>query len=190
MFRNILMAAPFMVAAGFAQAIEAPPAMKAFVENDVAVWANEAAVMDAVRAQNAVHADMTQARIDALDLEWRAQVGSDAKPLIDAVLGNPLSAFLKSQVDASGGQITEIFVMDAHGLNVASSGVTSDYWQGDEAKFQKTFLAGTGAMFVDDIELDESTQTYLGQVSIALTDPDTGEVIGAMTIGLNAQMFF
>jgi len=93
-------------------------------------------------------------------------------------------------VEASGGQITEVFVMDAHGLNVASSGVTSDYWQGDEAKFQKTFLAGTGAMFVDDIELDESTQTYLGQVSIVLTDPDTGAVIGAMTIGLNAQMFF
>ena len=190
MIRTILMAAPFLVVASLAQGVEAPPAMKAFVETDVAVWAHDAAVMDAVRAQNAVHADMTQARIDTLDLEWRAQVGSHVTPLIDTVLGNPLSAYLRSKVEASGGQITEIFIMDAHGLNVASSGVTSDYWQGDEDKFQKTFLAGTGAMFVDDIELDESTQTYLGQVSIVLTDPDTGAVIGAMTIGLNAQMFF
>ena len=68
--------------------------------------------------------------------------------------------------------------------------MTSDYWQGDEAKVQKTFGAGAGAVFVDEIELDESTQTYQGQVSFALTDPASGEVIGAVTIGLAASAFY
>jgi hypothetical protein len=45
--------------------------------------------------------------------------------------------------------ITEMFVMDAKGLNVGQSDVTSDYWQGDEAKWQKTYGAGPGVVFVD-----------------------------------------
>ena len=80
--------------------------------------------------------------------------------------------------------------MDEHGLNVASSGVTPDYWQVDEAEFQKAYGMGPDGVFVDEIEFDESTQSYQGQVSISLKDPDTGELIGAMTIGLNAELFF
>ncbi len=38
--------------------------------------------------------------------------------------------------------MTEVFVMDARGLNVAASDVTSDYWQGDEEKFSETFPKG------------------------------------------------
>jgi hypothetical protein len=117
-------------------------------------------------------------------------VGTGNQPLIQKVMSAPLSAFLSEQVAASQGRINELFVMDLHGLNVASSGVTSDYWQGDEAKYQKTYQVGPNAIFVDAIEFDESTQSYLGQVSISLTDPDTGEVIGAMTIGLNAELFY
>ncbi len=80
--------------------------------------------------------------------------------------------------------------MDALGLNVAASGVTSDYWQGDEDKYSKSYGAGPGAVFVDAIEFDESSQSYQGQVSFSLTDPVTGQMIGAVTVGLNAEAFF
>lgn len=73
---------------------------------------------------------------------------------------------------------------------VQAGEVTSDYWQGDEAKFQKSFEMGPGAFFIDDIELGESRQTYRGQVSFAITDPASGDVVGAITIGLNAAAFF
>ncbi|MEP0701455.1 MAG: hypothetical protein ABJC67_08925, partial [Lentilitoribacter sp.] len=106
------------------------------------------------------------------------------------VMTRDLSVFLGQQVEASGGRITEIFVMDALGLNVAASDVTSDYWQGDEAKYSESYGAGPGAVFVDAVEFDESAQSYQGQVSVSLTDPATGEVVGAMTIGLNAEAFF
>lgn len=190
MFRTIILSAPLIIAASLVQAVEAPPAMRAFVEADIMSWAQSAQVIDAVNAQNTQTAGTSEEQILALDTEWRAQVGKASQPLISDVMGRDLSAFLAEQVAASGGRITEIFVMDAVGLNVAASDVTSDYWQGDEEKHSKTYGAGPGAVFVDAIEFDESAQSYQGQVSVSLTDPATGQVVGAMTIGLNAEAFF
>lgn len=190
MFRSLIISAPMVVAASFAQAVDAPPAMRAFVESEVMSWAMSPQVIAAVNEQNAVTAGTSEAQIIEWDNEWRSQVGQADQPRIDAVMSHELSAFLSEQVTASRGRITEIFVMDALGLNVASSGVTSDYWQGDEDKFTNSYGAGSGAVFVDAVEYDESAQTYQGQISISLTDPDNGEVVGAMTIGLNAEAFF
>ncbi len=60
----------------------------------------------------------------------------------------------------------------------------SDYWQGDEAKFQKSFGAGPDAVFVDIIEKDESSQALQSQASLTISD-DGGMPIGAITIGVN-----
>ncbi len=190
MFRSLILSAPLAVAASFAHAVDAPPAMRAFVESNIMSWAGSAQVIDAVTAQNAKTAGTSEAQILEWDADWRAQVGQADQPLISEVTGNALSAFLSEQVAASEGRITEIFVMDAVGLNVAASDVTSDYWQGDESKFTESFGAGPDAVFVDAVEFDESTQSYQGQISISLTDPASGEVVGAMTIGLNAEAFF
>lgn len=190
MFRKIILSAPLIVAASLAQAVDAPPAMRAFVEADIMSWAQSAQVIDAVNSQNTETAGSSEAQIIEWDTQWRAEVGQSDQPLIADVMGRDLSSFLSQQVDASEGRITEIFVMDALGLNVAASDITSDYWQGDEAKHSKSYGAGPNAVFVDAIEFDESAQSYQGQVSISLTDPATGEVVGAMTIGLNAEAFF
>ncbi|MFK7745284.1 MAG: hypothetical protein AB8B47_09520 [Roseobacter sp.] len=190
MFRTLFLSAPLVVAASLAQAVDAPPAMRAFVEADVMSWAHSDQVLSAIIAQNAETAGSSEAQILEWDGEWRSQVGQASKPLIDQVMGRDLSKFLSEKVSASGGRITEIFVMDALGLNVAASGVTSDYWQGDEAKYSESYGAGSGAVFVDAVEFDESSQSYQGQISVSLTDPATGEVVGAMTIGLNAEAFF
>lgn len=190
MIRKLLLAAPLVVAASFAHAVDSPPAMKAFVETDIMAWAQGAQIVDAINAQNGQTAGAGAAQIEEWDLQWRAEVGQGSQPLIGEVMGRPLSGFLAEQVAASGGRITEIFVMDAVGLNVASSGITSDYWQGDEDKHAKTYGAGPGVIFVDEVEFDESSQSYQGQISVSLTDPATGDVIGAMTIGLNAEAFF
>lgn len=76
---------------------------------------------------------------------------------------------------------------DNRGLNVAVSSLTSDMWQGDEAKFTKVFPNGAEGTLFGDVELDESTQTYQGQVSISITDPATREVIGTLTVGVSAD---
>ncbi|KPP89588.1 MAG: hypothetical protein HLUCCA08_09795 [Rhodobacteraceae bacterium HLUCCA08] len=162
-------------------------AMQAYLDAHVASWATDATLIDAIIAQNTANAGLTQADIDALDLAWRAEVGAADTPTITPVLSNPASDRLRAISAESGGAVTEIFIMDMHGLNVATSDVTSDYWQGDEAKFIETYGVGPGAVHFSEVELDESTQTYQAQISVTIVAPDTGDLIGAMTVGVNAE---
>jgi len=189
MFRAALFALPLTLTTP-AFAADAPPAMASYIEDELKAWINDAQIVAGITAQNATTSDLSEDEIIARDNVWRGEVGASDTPMIDGVVNTPLAGFLRDHVEKSQGRITEVFVMDSRGLNVASSGVTSDYWQGDEAKFQKTYDVGSGAVFVDEIELDESTQTYQGQASFAITDPASGAVIGAITVGLNAEAFF
>ena len=158
-----------------------------YVKANVETWLSDPVVIGAINEQNAAHAGLTQADIDALDKQWRAEVDAGAKPLIDKVMGNALSKFLADKQAEAGGMITEAFVMDNKGLNVGQSEITSDYWQGDEAKWQKTDPVGPGTIFVDGVDKDESTQRLQSQVSIAISDPATGQAIGAITLGIDVE---
>ena len=81
----------------------------------------------------------------------------------------------------------EIFVMDNLGANVAMTDKTSDYWQGDEAKFKESFKGGSGAVFVDDVEFDDSSQSYVVQVSVPVMDG--AKAIGSITISIDMDKF-
>lgn len=161
--------------------------VKKYVAAKVMSWLGDKVIIEAIKAQNAKNAALTEADILKLDKEWRAQVDAPSKPLIDSVMKNPLSAFLTAKKTESNGLLTEIFVMDDKGLNVGQSDVTSDYWQGDEAKWQKTFKVGPDTVFVDKVEKDESTQQLQVQVSVSIKDPETGKAIGAVTLGINVD---
>ena len=178
-----------VLAAGPLAAAEPGEAVRGYVQAQILPWAEEPAVIDALRAANELHAALTEAGIKGLDTAWQAEVGAPARPTIEPVLNNPLSDLLRARAGASQGAITEMFVMDDRGLNVAMTGVTSDFWQGDEAKFTETFGKGAGAIHVGEVELDESTQLFQIQVSFTLTDPATGLPVGAMTVALDAEQF-
>lgn len=184
---RIVLAAVFGIVATTASANEFGPAMEAFVDGQASTWASDPQIVAAIRAQNSHTSAYDQGQIDALDTQWRASVTTPQDALIASVLNSATSDYLRGMVEASGGTVAEIIVMDAKGLNVAVSSVTSDYWQGDEAKHAKTYGMGPGARLIDEVEFDESTQVYVGQVSISVTDPDTGIAIGAITIGLDAE---
>ncbi|MBE0529668.1 MAG: hypothetical protein IH626_02510 [Rhodospirillales bacterium] len=147
-------------------------------------WLDTPVVRISVEAQNKRHASLTQARIDELDKQWVAERKSVEQPLIAATLSNPLSNYLTQIQAGSDGLYTEMFVMDSKGLNVGQSSITSDYWQGDEAKFQKTFPVGPGAIFVDKAGLDEDTKTWRAQVNLTVIDA-AGKAIGAITVEVN-----
>jgi hypothetical protein len=171
-----------------AQANEFEGPLKQLAQNEIRAMVSNPAVVDAVKAQNAKNAALDEGKIKELDQTWRAETSAAAKPMITAVLGNSLSGYLKSQKEAGQGLYTEIFVMDNKGLNVGQSDVTSDYWQGDEAKWQKTYQVGADAVHISDVEQDESTQTFQSQVSVPVVDPASKEVIGAVTVGVNVEM--
>lgn len=62
-----------------------------------------------------------------------------------------------------------------------------DYWQGDEAKFTECFKGEEGVLYIADVEFDESTQTYLVQVSVPVRDE--GKVIGVIVVGIDVDAF-
>lgn len=187
MKRAFLLTTLLGLAATVAPAAEPNAAMQAFLQDHIAGWAQDPVLIDAIAAQNARTAGYDAARIEVLDQQWRAEVGTGASDLVDSVLTNAAADFLRAQMAQSGGMVTEVFVMDAVGLNVAASGPTSDYWQGDEAKFQQTYSVGAGAVHYSEIEFDESSQSYQVQISLTLTDPASGAPVGAMTVGVDAE---
>ncbi|MBU2897055.1 hypothetical protein [Vibrio hepatarius] len=169
----------------FANEFEA--ALKEFAMKDVKSIAADADVVSQIKAQNQHSSQLDQNQITSLDKDWRSQVGQENAPLISNKLSSELSKKLATMQENSQGVITEIFVMDNKGLNVAQSSITSDYWQGDEDKWQQTYLVGPNAYHIGEIEEDESTQMFQSQVSYAISDPASGKVIGAVTVGVNVE---
>ncbi|MBN9672331.1 hypothetical protein JF539_18400 [Labrenzia aggregata] len=151
----------------------------------VTEWLSNPIVALSINAQNELRGALTQDNIDALDQQWRQEREASDKPLISATLSAPLSIYLLRIQAGSLGLYPEIFVMDANGLNVGQSAITGDYWQGDEAKFQKTFPVGPDAVFIDEPEWDEDLMIWRAQLNLTVTDPDTGEKIGAATVEFN-----
>lgn len=149
-------------------------------------WLSNPIVIEQVKVQNTKHADLSEADIISLDKQWRAETSASDQPMIKTILGNELSVYLNQVKEKSAGLYTEIFVMDNKGLNVGQSDTTSDYWQGDEAKWQKTYLMGADSIHVGEIEMDESSQQFQSQVSMPVVN-SSGEVIGAVTVGINVD---
>ncbi len=121
-------------------------------------------------------------QIKSMDAKWIATAGiaDYMKAIMDSDCGQHLR-----QIQNSEPYYSEIFVMDNQGANVAMTDKTSDYWQGDEAKFQKSYNSGAGAVFVDQVKFDDSAQAYLVQISVPVKDG--AEVIGAITIGVDVD---
>jgi hypothetical protein len=138
-----------------------------------------------ITASNQNHEGMQQAEIDKLDNAWKTEAKSDDQPLIAEILSSPLSSYLLYLQAKSAGLFTEIFITDKFGLNVGQSSVTSDYWQGDEDKFLKTFAVGPEAVFIDKPEYNEDTKTWRAQVDFTVIDPATKAAIGAAIAEIN-----
>lgn len=154
------------------------------VMKDIRAFLDVPVITMSVKAQNERRAGIGQDGIEKLDAEWVAERDSDDQPLIAATLSSPSSAYLTQVQANSGGLYTAVFVMDANGLNVGQSAVTSDYWQGDEDKFTSTFPVGPDAVFVDAPEFDDGFGVWVVQVSLTLAE--NGKAIGTATVDLNA----
>lgn len=177
----LLMTAP----AALAQADDYQEQLTELANTAIAEFAQDPIITDAIIAQNAETGEYGFAEIEALDEEWRAEAAGGDGDMISGILGTEASQWLAGIQDQSDGLYTEIFVTDAVGLNVAQSAATSDYWQGDEDKWRDSFGAGAGAIHIGEVEQDESTQMLQTQVSITITDPASGEPIGAVTVGID-----
>lgn len=150
-------------------------AKKTFVK-----WGTDPVIVKAVKAEN--NKKKTLEQIKEMDKKWKATPGivDYMKAIMESGCGKHLKGLQKKMP-----AIAEIFVMDNQGANVAMTDKTSDYWQGDEAKFIKSFNKGKGGLHISDVEFDDSSQAYLVQISVPVKDGK--KVIGAITVGIDVD---
>jgi hypothetical protein len=161
---------------------KAPQGIVDLAHSTLAKFGTDPIIVAAVKAENAK--GKTLAQIQELDKKWMATPG--VADYMKALIENECGKYLR-KIQQSAPYYAEIFVMDNLGANVAMSDKTTDYWQGDEAKFVKSFNNGKGAVFVDGVKFDDSTQAYLVQASVPVKDGD--KVIGAITFGILIDKF-
>ncbi len=159
---------------------EAPDSVRQ-LSDSLRAWGENPILVAAVKAQNAENISLDA--IKARDETWRNTSGIDDS--MQAMMENEAAKEL-ARLEKSEAYYFELFLMDNQGANVAMTNKTSDYWQGDEAKFTDAFNNGQGAVHISDVEFDESAQAYLVQVSVPVMDG--ASAIGALTIGINVDI--
>ena len=170
----ILLSCSFVVVAD-----STPPEIKEILPN-LQKWGQDSALVSAVVEQNKM--GMTLADIQLRDTEWRATDGLDDR--MKAIMASDAAKRLL-ELQKSQAYFFEIFLMDDQGANVAMTNKTSDYWQGDEAKFLNTYPGGPGSIYISDINYDESTQIFQSQVSFSV--PKEISSLGVITFGVNVE---
>lgn len=143
-------------------------------------WAADPAIIQAVTAANAEK--KTQSMINTMDAEWQNFEGMSG---VMTAMMNSDAAKKLLEYEQESGYCSEIFLTDNQGANVAMTVKTSDYWQGDEAKFTEAFK-GDGQVFMGPVSYDDSTEAYLVQVSVPVMAD--GKKAGVLVVGVNLDM--
>ncbi len=137
---------------------------------------NDPVIVAAAKAQNARNVSL--AAIKVADERWMA---GNETALVKQVLSGPCADRLRALAGANPAY-SETFAMDDQGALVCATAKTSDYWQGDEAKWERAFNGGKGDVFIDRPKFDESAKARIAQISIPIMDGD--KAIGAVTVGI------
>lgn len=149
-----------------------------WANSDLKKVVSSSGILNAVKEQN-----KKQLKIEWIkekDAVWAKTPGTD--DFMKTHMSGPCyNALVKLKKDFSF--VDEAFVMDNQGANVCMLNKTSDYWQGDEGKFVKSYNDGKGNLFADEVKFDDSAQNYLVQISIPVMDGS--KAIGAITVGIN-----
>lgn len=165
-----------------AQAEVLPADLVAEIETLGDTWGKNPVIIEAVKKQNA--SGMSHDAILELDEKWRTTSG--LAPFMQPYFDNDAAEELV-RLESEADYVMESFAMDNQGGIVGATNKTSDYWQGDEAKFTESFKGGSGATHIGEIEFDDSAQSYLVQVSVPVMSE--GVAIGAITIGIDIDSF-
>ncbi len=122
-----------------------------------------------------------QSEINKLDLAWRAAdaANNSNDPLVYAHLNNPWADRLRDYRTILPDNV-ELFVTDKYGALVAASNRTSDYNQADEDWWQATYRNGQGAIYIGQVEYDESSKTYSSNIAVPLYSSDSKSIVGVL----------
>jgi hypothetical protein len=163
------------------EAGKASDKVKKYAKETLLPLCTNAVLVKETAAQNAKKVSLDD--IKRIDKEWME--AEDELPIQAEKCGNACAKELKKIVSANSA-IVEAFTMDNQGAVVGENALTSDYWQGDEAKWKNSFKGGKGGVDIGKEKFDKSANATLQQVSLPIID-EKGAVIGAVTFGLSLE---
>ncbi|MEQ5775484.1 hypothetical protein J4E05_08145 [Thalassospira sp. NFXS8] len=145
------------------------------------------ALRDRGEFQDPLHVNVVNRdKVSDLDREWReASANGTASRLAADILQNDVSTYLQRAYRNRDVRFAEAFIFDQNGLIVGMSSPTSNYDQSGEAKFAIFSNNAASPVQIADIYYDPSTSKFLSQITMPVTDPKNGEVLGALTVGLD-----
>jgi hypothetical protein len=135
-----------------------------------------------VAGQNAKQISLDE--IQKIDKQWKE--AEDELPVQAEKMGNDCAKEI-AKIIKKFPVLGETFVMDNQGANVGQNALTSDYWQGDEAKWKNSYKNAKGGIDVSGRKLDKSTNVVDQKVSLPIIDAQ-GKVIGAVCFGVKTEM--
>lgn len=186
------------------------PAVEKYARDFLAKWSGDAKLIAAIKASTEKTKSYSFDDVIIRDSQWRVAKSGPEKEkkaaetlneltkvkldenvkkgeaIIKEARENDISKFLQAQIDSAEpkGAVVEIFVMDGWGWNVGQTGGTSDFYQGDEGKWQKTF-ARADPNEVEVLPIVEEDGIRMAQISLPIKDGDKN--VGAVTIGIDVS---
>lgn len=176
----LMLVLAFVLIAGIARAgVEITPTVQAKLDQwktTVAGWAADAVIVGAVTDQNA------KGPLSGVDNEsWKSMRRTD--PAVKGFQSCPAGQFLTTRKSGSNGAVAEAFLNAAQGEKVAFIEKTSKYVHKGSAKFDTPFT--TGKPWQGEPEFDESSQSYLIQISVPVLKD--AKPIGVLVVGIDLK---
>jgi len=185
---RILVAAALLTL--FATSVSANEYVDAIMKHAESIksWLSDDAIQSTLQASNDKYAGEHTRSLMVLGKKWKKELDKDSQPIISAVMGNALSAFLKKKKEESQGLYAEIVVMNDNGLSAGQSDLTEDYWYGQKDIWKKTFRKGTKSILIGEVEKDESSQKPQTRLSLPIPHSNGKYNVGAVSILLNVEL--
>jgi methyl-accepting chemotaxis protein len=122
------------------------------------------------------------------DEAWVKAGSEHPTALAQRIIQEPLSESLRKQLAYyqkiwGYALFSEVFVTNTYGVNIASTTLTSDYYQADELWWQETVRKGS---FIGDVAYDDSSGVYSMELCEKIVDGN-GEFLGVLKVVLNIE---
>jgi len=140
-----------------------------------------------LRAYNAARADMTQADIDVLETTWKAELGSGNQPLITGTVRNVTALRMRKVIRETGRVVSAINVVDARGLSIAQTSTLPCVWLGTTGNVTNIAAADPNMVLIGNVDSKGSARLSQFEAFFPVADPDTGELIGAVVLIVDAE---
>tara|TARA_B100002003_G_C13996995_1_gene481464 strand:+ start:65 stop:682 length:618 start_codon:yes stop_codon:yes gene_type:complete len=140
-------------------------------------WAQNPVLINSVIKQNQKNVPLDE--IIKIDKQWLA---GEINNFAISLQKNRAGKLLYDHISQNSRLYVEAFLCDEKGAVVAEYPKTTDYWQGDEEKFLKSYNSGKGQIDVGPLSFDDSTKTNSVQISIPVFDKK--KTIDVLIVGL------